>query len=409
MQPTEQPTEPTECTEANKGRCECGKTTQGITTYTFWSDGLQRCFTIYRPKEKANEKLPLLIYAHCYSEDRLQSLSMKSPNQGWNKAATRYGFARLAISSPTGGWKFSDTGIINDTYPMEPCSTENRDIKYVKKVLEFITANDDKFDTSKIWIHGFSQNSVFSAMIGYCFSDYFTGIWQGGSGMAKTGLEPYPPGCSGQVSRADWKVCKENNIPCSKCIEKYPCTDCQYWPIYPCYSPKKPMVECLAAYDNDYIATSKTDLSQSGVLHMYNALKDEGHDARLLRFAKSEDGTITGGHKDPKNVGYWVIGCLGITDQCSESCEASFIDCVESGDTSTALKRTKAFGKCIKAITMAGLEGCTKDCAPTFNMLTSSEMPSFVAFERFGAGTGVPISQPETSRCKNTDFLDFLE
>ena len=47
---------------------------------------------------------------------------------------------------------------------------------------------------------------------------------------------------------------------------------------------------------------------------MYDRLVTEGHDARLLRFSPSADGTIPGSHQNPKNYNYWQVGCLGITE-----------------------------------------------------------------------------------------------
>ena len=50
------------------------------------------------------------------------------------------------------------------------CSDEdNEDIPYLRKVFEFIEANDDKFDASRIYAEGGSQNSVFSAYLAFCF------------------------------------------------------------------------------------------------------------------------------------------------------------------------------------------------------------------------------------------------
>ena len=46
---------------------------------------------------------------------------------------------------------------------------------------------------------------------------------------------------------------------------------------------------------------------------MYDRLVQEGHDARLLRFSSSDDGTVPGSHQNPKNAEYWKVGCLGIT------------------------------------------------------------------------------------------------
>ena len=131
---------------------------------------------------------------------------------------------------------------------------------------------------------------------------------------------------------------------------------------------------------------------------MYEKLVNEGHDGRLLRFSKSADGTIKGGHQDLRNLEYWTLGCLGVTEQCSATCEAAFLECVESEDTSSAVKRTKAFGTCIAETNFVSL-GCPANCSPTFNMLAASEMPTEYAFENFGAGLGVAQAQPATSLC----------
>ena len=78
------------------------------------------------------------------------------------------------------------------------------------------------------------------------------------------------------------------------------------------------MVNCLAEYTNDYISTDRQTGTYSTATNMYEKMLDEGHDARLLRFSPSADGTIKGGHTDPKNFNYWQIGCLGITPSCSQ-------------------------------------------------------------------------------------------
>ena len=65
---------------------------------------------------------------------------------------------------------------------------------YMRKIFEFIEAHPEKFDASKIYAMGFSQNSTFSAYIGFCFQDKVLGVWQGGSGMSLTGQLPYLPG-----------------------------------------------------------------------------------------------------------------------------------------------------------------------------------------------------------------------
>ena len=92
-----------------------------------------------------------------------------------------------------------------------------------------------------------------------------------------------------QVTASDFAECNG----CNQCVSTNFCTTCQYWPIYPCYSTKRPMVDCVAAYDNDKIAVSDPDTLNTAI-NMYETLMNEGHDARLLRFSASDDGTING-------------------------------------------------------------------------------------------------------------------
>ena len=54
----------------------------------------------------------------------------------------------------------------------------------------------------------------------------------------------------------------------------------------------------------------------SSSMYMYEKLMEEGHDARLFRFSAAQNG---GGHRPPENAEYWTIGCLGITEACSQA------------------------------------------------------------------------------------------
>merc|ERR1712109_44914 len=175
--------------------CETGDTSKGFTTYGFVKDGVQRCFTVFHPLERAGESLPVVFSPQCYGKDNLMSISMKSVFAADNKAAARYGFARIGVSTPDGHWTFGNNNIVNDAAPM-PCSDEDsKDIAYIRKIFAFIESNPSKFDASKVYAEGFSQNSMFSAYIGFCFPDNVLGVWQGGSGMAITGEPPNLPGC----------------------------------------------------------------------------------------------------------------------------------------------------------------------------------------------------------------------
>ena len=186
--------EPTICTTANAGHCECADESQGFQTYTFMLGGSQRCFTVFQPLSRSSESLPVIFEPNCYAKDALQGIDMVRNISNGNRAANRYGYSRIGVSTPNGNWMFGNDNIINDDKPM-PCSDhDSKDIQYIRTIFNFLESQPEKFDMSKVFTQGFSQNSMFAAYIGYCFSDNVIGIWQGGSGMALTGQPPNLPG-----------------------------------------------------------------------------------------------------------------------------------------------------------------------------------------------------------------------
>ena len=315
-----------------------------------------------------------------------------------NKAAKRYGYARIGLSSPDGHWEFGNDGIVNDQTPM-PCSeSDSKDAAYVNKVFEFINVNPAFFKVDKIYTAGFSQNSMFSAYIGFCHSDQVVGIWQGGSGLALTSQTDL--NLPAMQAHCTASMYKEHKKDCD--VQPDACPGCKYWPIYPCYDARKPMINCIADYKNDYIANSRQNPLTSTAENMYKAMVDEGHDARLLRFKQSDDTTIPGGHKDPQNTVYWKMGCWGMTEKCTETCETSFIECVRGKSlTGTRKEKTEAFNDCIDENTFKDLAGCDSTCSPTYDMLIESEEPTtkILSHDIFGANNEGSHSKPSTSNC----------
>ena len=64
-----------------------------------------------------------------------------------------------------------------------------------------------------------------------------------GSGLSLTEQPFNMPGCEGSVKASDLKnpdICsfKNGKPDCKSCVNSHPCTECQYFPIYPCYSQK---------------------------------------------------------------------------------------------------------------------------------------------------------------------------
>jgi len=415
VQATVEPTEPELCTDENQGRCDCGDQSLGFYTFTFWQEEVQRCFTVFYPLERVVDEVPeqlaVVFSPHCYSKDKLNGkLSMTNTKAADNKAAARYGYVRVAVSTPFKDWTWGNDGVSNDTYPMACADEDSPDIAYIRKVFTFLESQPQFFDMTRVYAEGFSQNSVFSAYIGYCFADNVRGIYQGGSGLFLT-EQPFTagPSCVPSVKVSDLKnpdVCsfKNGKPDCKSCVKSHPCTECQYFPIYPCYSPKRPMVHCVIEYDNDPIATKtitkpKPAKYYSSGKNMYEAASNEGQDVRLFRFSKSEDGTIKGKHSDLQNLDYWQVGCMGITAPCSEECEVELVACVENGDISTALKRTKTFSTCMDPETFSGFSSCTLDCAPTLGMMSASQAPTEMENTNWGAGSDAAVAKPDTSIC----------
>ena len=111
MQASVTPSEPELCTDENQGRCDCGDQSLGFYTFTFWQEEVQRCFTVFYPLERLVDEVPeqlaVVFSPHCYSKDKLNgALSMTNPNKADNKAAARYGYVRVAVSTPFKNWEF---------------------------------------------------------------------------------------------------------------------------------------------------------------------------------------------------------------------------------------------------------------------------------------------------------------
>ena len=108
--------------------------------------------------------------------------------------------------------------------------------------------------------------------------------------------------------------------------------------------------------------------------------------------------TVSGSHQDPQNKEHWQVGCLGITAPCSQECEVAFMACVEDQNPEGGSDRVTAFQNCMDLSTFEAL-GCDAECAPTYNMLTTSEMPTVAVFDNFGAGSDSASERPDESLC----------
>lgn len=319
-----------------------------------YPDVYQRCLHTYLPSAASEENpVPVLISVSGYGTHRM------GRNSGIVSAAEYYGFAALSIGA-TGqgdgaggfGLEFPNNGVANPEVYKSCGQNDSREWKYIETVLNFI-ADNSSLDESKVYLEGFSQNSMYAAYIAVCWADRIAGLWQGGSGLAKTYHTPVVPGKQAQCSFDSYDMHGNN------CCAVDFCDECTWWPLYPRTCEHK-LIDCIAAYTNDNIACGSD-------WYMYEAMVAEGNDARLLSFAPPEGGG--GGHQNPKNQYAWMTGCLGIVDSCSVECEVSFGQCVDSHGGSS----TDAFAACEG--NTSSLAGCVSGCAPTLAMLSKSEAP----------------------------------
>ena len=96
----QQPTTPTLCTSANKGRCDCANLAPATSpvstgsTYTWYLNGEQRCFTTYNTGSGSGSSLrPTVLYLQCYGGDKLTAITRPAI-----EAADRFGFALARVS-----------------------------------------------------------------------------------------------------------------------------------------------------------------------------------------------------------------------------------------------------------------------------------------------------------------------
>ena len=305
---------PQACTPDNQGACECSDQ-PGFTTYSWTVDGQQRCFTVYTPE--SDKPLPVIIQMNCYAENRLRAGGCTSDSD-FISAANTFGFVAVCASSTDGNWTFGNDGVSNDERPT-PCNTEDsKDIAYLEGlfgVLETLGA-EQKLDFTQVLTAGFSQNSMFAAYTSICFPDVVTGVWQGGSGLFVAGETDPLPQMEGVCRRSDFLEHGE------RCVDVTPCDECQYFPAYP-VATDHPRRACVMAYEDDFLFPTARP--------MFTRLLAEGHDATLLSFPE-----IGRGHSGPLQEWEWIISCLNVTAECSDTCSDAFVDCMASGSDDIA-------------------------------------------------------------------------
>ncbi|GMI26637.1 hypothetical protein TeGR_g5416, partial [Tetraparma gracilis] len=250
----------------------------------------------------ATDSSPSVLFASVYDCDA----GWPNPSADELRAADAYGFHAYALSNPDGYGTFGNNGISNDDIPL-PCSdADSKEIPYARTIIDTIPS------TSAIYTSGFSQNAMMAYYYHACF-DRVSGTNQGGSGLALHGVDPTPPG--GQVE-CTFSSAEQHGVPACKVEE--PCDECMYWPA----KPVGPLKTCLQTYTNDFLFG--TDLN------MFQTASVPGNDVRRLVFSPSAG--VAGGHGWSQDNYDWMVSCLDIVPDCSDTCEADIASCLASAD-----------------------------------------------------------------------------
>ncbi|MEC9389319.1 MAG: hypothetical protein VX944_04525 [Myxococcota bacterium] len=365
------PTDPGDAPAATVVPCEIS-TEAGFTTDSFEQNGEERCLTTYVDPDNPSEALPMVMLPDCYTENALQN-----PNEVM-QLARHYNVRTMELSSPTGGWRFPLNNEINAANHGAQCDPESTpEIAYLEaafaKVDEMVEAGT--VDADKIYVSGFSQNSMFSVFAATCFPDRIRGISQGGSGLySEADGSKALPKCEGACTASDFEEYDD------ECITEAPCDTCNYFPVLPT-SGDDTFQSCLLMYDND-------DSAHSTAVPGHTLLTAAGHDATLHIFA-SNPAQRLGGHSMPVLDWEWANSCLGVNEPCSSMCGEAVVACVntfkdtfraENGgadplaDPETRGQLVNAYHECIRT----NADRCPRGCAATPPMLESVEVPACV-------------------------------
>ena len=315
--------------------------------------------------------MPLIIEPDCYSANSLQEPFGGGP---YNKAAAdEIGFHYMDITNPSGGWDFPHDNEINDSNYATQCSdTASNDIGYLKGVFMVVDQMiaDGLVDPNKVFVHSFSQNSVFALFMATCFPNEIDGIYQGGSGLySQADGSKALPGCEGSCKKSSFL---EHGYDC---IQQEPCSTCKYFPVLPVKT-GAPIKSCIVMYDDDGAA-------HSTAVPAYKLLKEQGHQPELKIFAGNPE-TLLGDHDAPLNSWAWALDCLQLYDTCSDACSAAVVNCVEDFkqaweegvfNMDNPEHREAAVGHYGFCVAESG-GTCAKGCTPTQDMLTLYEIPA---------------------------------
>ena len=233
---------------------------------------------IFRPAD-AVDAAPTLVHLAC-GASTLESIGFNSTDAGLLRyGGSRYATNVIGLTTPSSRcWEFGADGVANSSRP-QPCDS-SRDIAYVQTALSYMAANAGIFDLTRTFVEGgvgldsrpFNDTSLdvaFAGFAGVCLSASIHGYFQARSGLALTGQAPTMPRREAACSASSWAAHGY------ECVGTAPCTGCEFWPAWPCWSGLRPLTVCSAV--------GQLDPLRSTALYMHDAAAAEGHHAQVAR------------------------------------------------------------------------------------------------------------------------------
>mmetsp|Transcript_15454 Transcript_15454/g.54126 ORF Transcript_15454/g.54126 Transcript_15454/m.54126 type:complete len:278 (+) Transcript_15454:165-998(+) len=252
-----------------------------------------------------------------------------------------------------GFWAFGNDGVSNAEFPLSCGNGESKDVPYLRTIIKSFIPS-----TSRIYITGFSQNSMFAYNAAACFPDKVVGVNQGGSGLAVKGVPPTSPDKQSECN--------------SSCFAKYGQHCAKVAPCADCIGPS--LKSCLFTYTNDSLYGSDKNMWD-----LATANGGYGNDVRRTIFEPDPSNGIEGGHAESEDAVACTISCLEINAPCTAACKTGPSKCIKSGGASSV-------GKCL-AETAVCIDASGSACAPSKEALSLVQGPTISVFGKAWDGS----------------------
>ena len=128
-----------------------------------------RCFLLNEPVSAAQQQAPpVVILAHGMQAGSGQMCSVDNVRD-----AAAFGYALICTQASGGTWEFDQ--LPSDT-AKNACSS--KDVQYYESLFGWLADRSDRFDPRRIFLAGFSQGAIITALVAFCRPSVVSGVFQ---------------------------------------------------------------------------------------------------------------------------------------------------------------------------------------------------------------------------------------